>query len=267
MAIPVKLQEFEGPLDLLLHLIEKNKINIFDIPIAEITSQYLEYIRSMKEEDMNIASEFMVMAAELLDIKCRMLLPKDPENDEEEEDPRDELVRRLLEYKMYKYMSYELKDRMEEENSIFREPSIPKEVLSWRPKAEPEELLSGTTLDALHAIFEDVLKRQKNKIDPVRSEFKEVKTDEVNLEDKVKELAGYARKHKKFSFRRLISRQKGKVQTIVMFLAVLEFMKAGYIKASQESLFDDIEIETVDGADFDTIDVDGELMEEFSTHG
>ena len=266
MGIPVKLQEFEGPLDLLLHLIDKNKISIFDIPITEITNQYLEYIRSMKEQDMNVASEFMVMAAELLDIKCRMLLPKDPEK-EEEEDPREELVRRLLEYKTYKYMSYELRDRMEEENSIFREPSIPGEVLAWRPKAEPEELLGNTTLDALHAIFRDVLRREKEKIDPVRSEFREVRADEVNIGDKVRELAGYAKTHRKFSFRTLIRKQKNRVQTIVMFLAVLEFMKAGYIRVSQEKLFDDIEIEAVEGTDFETIDADGELMDEYKTDG
>ncbi|MBQ6469622.1 MAG: segregation/condensation protein A [Lachnospiraceae bacterium] len=266
MGIPVKLQEFEGPLDLLLHLIDKNKISIFDIPITEITNQYLEYIRSMKEQDMNVASEFMVMAAELLDIKCRMLLPKDPEK-EEEEDPREELVRRLLEYKTYKYMSYELRDRMEEENSIFREAAIPKEVLSWRPKAEPEELLGDTTLDVLHAIFKEVLRRQKDKIDPVGSEFREVKADQVNIDDKVRELAGYAKTHRSFSFRNLMKKQKTKLQTIVMFLAVLEFMKAGYITVRQDHLFDDMEIEAVEGTDFDNIDSNGELMDEYKADG
>ena len=111
MGIPVKLQVFEGPLDLLLHLIEKNKIDIYDIPIVEITNQYMEYIKAMQKEDLNIMSEFLVMAATLLDIKCRMLLPKEVNEEGEEEDPRQELVEQLLEYKMYKYMSYELKDR------------------------------------------------------------------------------------------------------------------------------------------------------------
>ena len=114
MAIPVKLPVFEGPLDLLLHLIDKNKIDIYDIPIVEITDQYLEYIHQMEREDLNIMSEFMVMAATLLDIKCRMLLPKEVNEEGEEEDPRAELVQQLLEYKMYKYMSYELRDRMNE---------------------------------------------------------------------------------------------------------------------------------------------------------
>ena len=109
MAIPVKLEVFEGPLDLLLHLIEKNKIDIYDIPIVEITAQYLEYIKAMQTEDMNVMSEFLVMAATLLDIKCRMLLPKEVNEEGEEEDPRAELVQKLLEYKMYKYISFEFK--------------------------------------------------------------------------------------------------------------------------------------------------------------
>ncbi len=112
MGIPVKLEAFEGPLDLLLHLLEKNKIDIYDIPIVEITEQYMEYIRQMQEENLNIMSEFMVMAATLLDIKCKMLLPKEVTEEGEEKDPREELVQQLLEYKMFKYMSYELKDRM-----------------------------------------------------------------------------------------------------------------------------------------------------------
>ena len=111
MAIPVKLNVFEGPLDLLLHLIDKNKIDIYDIPIVEITDQYMEYIHAMEKEDLGIMSEFMVMAATLLDIKCRMLLPKEINEEGEEEDPRAELVQKLLEYKMYKYMSYELRTR------------------------------------------------------------------------------------------------------------------------------------------------------------
>lgn len=104
---------------MLLHLIEKNKVNIYDIPIVEITDQYMEYIHQMEREDLNIMSEFMVMAATLISIKCRMLLPKEVNEGDEEEDPRDELVRQLLEYKMYKYMSYELRDRMSEAAKAF----------------------------------------------------------------------------------------------------------------------------------------------------
>ena len=99
MAITVKLQAFEGPLDLLLHLIEKNKVDIYDIPIVEITRQYLDYIRQMEMEDMNIMSEFLVMASTLIDIKCRMLLPREVDEDGVEEDPRAELVEKLLDEK------------------------------------------------------------------------------------------------------------------------------------------------------------------------
>ena len=117
MEMTVKLQVFEGPLDLLLHLLYKNKVNIYDIPIVEITKQYLEYVAQMQKSDLNVLSEFLVMAATLIDIKSKMLLPSTGEEDEEEEDPRTELVQQLLEYKMYKYMSFELKDR---ENKIYR---------------------------------------------------------------------------------------------------------------------------------------------------
>ena len=129
MAIEVKLQVFEGPLDLLLHLIEKNKVDIYDIPIAEITEQYLDYIRQMQSEDMNVMSEFLLMAATLLDIKCRMLLPKEVNEEGEEEDPRAELVQKLLEYKAYKYMSYELRDmQVDARKNFYKDPTIPAEV-------------------------------------------------------------------------------------------------------------------------------------------
>ena len=111
MTLAVKLQVFEGPLDLLLHLIDINKIDIYDIPISLITDQYLDYIRQMQEQDMEVMSEFLVMAATLLRIKSKMLLPEEPKEEHEAEDPREELVERLLEHKMYKYMALELKDR------------------------------------------------------------------------------------------------------------------------------------------------------------
>ena len=135
----VKLQVFEGPLDLLLHLLEKNKVNIYDIPIAEITNQYMEYIAEMKRQDLNIVSEFLVMAATLIDIKSRMLLPA-PETEEEAEpeDPRAELVQQILEYKMYKCMAYELRDRqMDAERVLFKAPTIPPEVADYEDAGEP----------------------------------------------------------------------------------------------------------------------------------
>ena len=132
MELTVKLEAFEGPLDLLLHLLDKNKVSIYDIPIVEITAQYLDYIRKMQRQDLNIMSEFLVMASTLLAIKSRMLLPKEVNEEGEEEDPRAELVRQLLEYKMYKYMSYELRDRqVDGEQAMYRSPAIPEEVLAF----------------------------------------------------------------------------------------------------------------------------------------
>ena len=130
MSLSFTLEKFEGPLDLLLHLIEKNKINIYDIPIVEITEQYMEYIRQMQEQDMEVMSEFLVMAATLLNIKSKMLLPKEePEDTEEAVDPRQELVERLLQYKMYKYASLELSDRqMDAGRVLFKEGSLPPEI-------------------------------------------------------------------------------------------------------------------------------------------
>lgn len=172
MGIPVKLQVFEGPLDLLLHLIDKNKIDIYDIPIVEITNQYMEYIRAMEKEDLNVMSEFLLMAATLLDIKCRMLLPKEINEEGQEEDPRQELVEQLLQYKMYKYMAYELRDRqVEGERAIYREPDIPEEVQEYVEPVNLEELLGDLTLAKLNRIFRDVMRRQDEKIDPIRSGF------------------------------------------------------------------------------------------------
>ena len=150
MAISVKLQAFEGPLDLLLHLIEKNKVDIYDIPIVEITAQYLEYIKAMETQDMNVMSEFLVMAATLLDIKCKMLLPKEINEEGEEEDPRAELVQKLLEYKMYKYMSYELKDRqVDAARTLFKDRTLPKEIEEYKPPVDLQELLGDADLRKL----------------------------------------------------------------------------------------------------------------------
>lgn len=245
MGIPVKLPVFEGPLDLLLHLIEKNKVNIYDIPIVEITDQYMEYIHQMEREDLNVMSEFMVMAATLISIKCRMLLPREVNEEGEEEDPRDELVRQLLEYKMYKYMSYELRDRMAEAaKSIYKLPTLPKEVEDYREPVDTDELLEGLSLARLHKIFQDVLRRQEDKKDPIRSKFGKIEQEEVSLPEKMGDVEEYARTHRYFSFRDLLGRQASKFQVVVTFLAILELMKTGRIRIHQESIFDDIEIES-----------------------
>lgn len=241
MGIPVKLQVFEGPLDLLLHLIDKNKVNIYDIPIVEITKQYLDYIQQMEKEDLNIMSEFLVMAATLIDIKSKMLLPREVNEDGEETDPRQELVEKLIEYKMYKYMAYELKDRqVDAQKALFKEPTIPKEVAEYSQPVHVEELLDGLTLAKLHNIFKSIIKKQENKIDPIRSKFGKIEKEEVNLSEKIEYIKIFASENKKFSFRKLLEEQCGKMEIIVTFLAVLELMKTGLIAISQEKIFDDI---------------------------
>lgn len=244
MEITVKLQVFEGPLDLLLHLLEKNKVNIYDIPIVEITKQYLEYIAEMKRQDLNVMSEFLVMAATLIDIKSRMLLPKEKTEEAEPEDPRTELVQQLLEYKMYKSMAYELKDRhLDAERVLFKAPTIPTEVEAYEPPVNLEELVSGLTLARLNQIFKAVMKKQEEKIDPVRSKFGKIEKEEVSLSEKMAYLEDYCKTHTYFSFRSLLEEQTGKMEIIVTFLAILELMKIGRISISQEHTFSDIWIE------------------------
>ena len=247
MGIPVKLQVFEGPLDLLLHLIEKNKVNIYDIPIVEITDQYMEYIHAMEREDLNIMSEFMVMAATLISIKCRMLLPREVNEEGEEEDPREELVRQLLEYKMYKYMSYELRDRMAAAaRNVYKLPTIPEEVLAYREPVDTTDLLSGLTLKKLNTIFQSVIRRQEDKVDPIRSKFGTIHREPVSLEQKITSVMDYARKARRFSFRQLLEKQTDKLEVVVTFLAVLELMKIGKIHLTQEETFGEMDIETIE---------------------
>ncbi len=245
MELTVKLQVFEGPLDLLLYLIEKIKVNIYDIPIVEITDQYMEYLTEMKRRDLNILSEFLVMAATLIDIKSKMLLPSAQDDEEEEEDPRAELVQQLLEYKMYKCMAYELKDRqIDAQRVMFKEPTLPEEVLAYEEQVNLKELVSDVTLARLNEIFQNIMKKQVDRIDPVRSKFGKIEKEEVSLEEKMTHLEDYAKSHRHFSFRNLLEAQAGKVEVIVTFLAILELMKLGKIYISQEHIFDDIRIDS-----------------------
>lgn len=254
MGIPVKLEVFEGPLDLLLHLIDKNKINIYDIPIALITEQYMEYINAMQEQDLDIMSEFLVMAATLLRIKSKMLLPAEETAEEEISDPRQELVERLLEYKMYKYASLELRDRqLDADRLIFKKNTMPPELLDYKDEVRPEELLSDLTLAKLNTIFQSVIKKQTEKIDPVRSKFGKIEKEDVNLPKKMRYVQEYGLSHKKFSFRRLLEAQHDKMEVVVTFLCILELMKLGRIRTIQEEIFDDIQIEYLAE---DVIDID-----------
>lgn len=241
MAISVKLQAFEGPLDLLLHLIDKNKVDIYDIPIVVITEQYLEYIKQMDTEDMNVMSEFLVMAATLLDIKCRMLLPKEVNEEGEEEDPRAELVQKLLEYKMYKYMSFELKDRqMDAQRNLYKVPTLPKEIADYKPPIDYEELIGDLNLNKLHEIFKSIMKKQVDKIDPIRSQYGRIEKDEVNMDEKIVKIEEYIKANRRFRFRDLLEKQSSKMEVVITFLVILELMKVGKINIEQEHIFDEI---------------------------
>ena len=251
MAIEIKLDAYEGPLDLLLQLINANKVDIYDIPIVTITDQYLEYVAQMEKEDLNVVSEFLVMAAMLLDIKSKMLLPKQETETEEgeTEDPRQELVEKLLEYKMYKAMSYELKDMMlDAEKSMYRESSIPPEIAAYEEPVDLNELMSDVTLVRLREIFNDVMKRQVDKIDPVRSKFGKIEKEEVNMDEKTAHVTEYIRSHRRCSFRQLLGQSKTRMQVIVTFLVVLELIKGGKISVVQENRKDDIIITALEEA-------------------
>ena len=246
MPLEVHLEAFDGPLDLLLHLIEKNKVDIYDIPISLITAQYMEYLDAALDADMDIMSEFLVMAATLLDIKCKMLLPREVNEEGEEEDPRSELVEQLLEYKIYKYRSLELKDMgMDAGKTMFKESSLPEEIMDMEVPVDYEVLLKGISLGDLERIFKETLKRQEDRKDPVRSKFGRIEKEEVSLEERTKELLEYSKTHESFSFKRLLRKYKGKLQLVVTFLAVLELIRSESWKAVQKKDGGDIVISAV----------------------
>ena len=258
-----RLEHFEGPLDLLLHLIEKNKIDIYDIPIAEITVQYMEYVSHMEEEDLDIVSDFLVMAATLLDIKSAMLLPKEETEEGEETDPRAELVARLLEYKKFRLMGHRLQDGEDlAERVLYKEPTIPEEVAKYVPPLDKDALLRGLTLEKLEKLYREILRRREASIDRVRSGFGVIKREKISLEGRIRDVLSYARRHGHFSFRHMTRKSRNRMEVVVSFLAVLELMKMGKITLVQEKPFADMDIQAVDDGREDTeLDLSG--LEDF----
>lgn len=252
MGIAYKLQVFEGPLDLLLHLIEKNKVDIYDIPIVTITEQYLEYVELMQEQDMDVMSEFLVMAGTLLQIKSKMLLPKEEVEEEEEDDPRAELVRRLLEYKMYKYAALELKDmELDASHNLYKKPTIPKEVAAYKEEIDPATLVDGMTLNKLNEIFQSIMRKQVDKIDPIRSKFGTIEKEEINIEDRMVQIREEVRGLKGINFRTLLESQPTRMNIIITFMSILELMKVGAIIIRQEEIFGEIVIDSLDEIEVD----------------
>lgn len=241
MDIEFKLNAFEGPLDLLLHLIEKNKVDIYDIPISMITDQYLEYLAEMDKHDAEVTSEFLVTAATLLDIKAKMLLPKEVDAEGNEEDPRAELVEKLIEYKMYKYMSVELKDKaITASKAMFKGATVPEEVAKYEPPIDLDVFVGNITIAKLKAVFDDVVKRSSELVNVEAMRYGRIQREQINIPDKITQLREFIGNHKKFSFREFIEQQQTRMNIIVSFLAVLELMKTGEIWAEQDGNENDI---------------------------
>ncbi|WP_406590201.1 segregation/condensation protein A [Bacillus atrophaeus] len=246
----VKIDSFEGPLDLLLHLINRLEIDIYDIPVAKITEQYLLYVHTMRELELDIASEYLVMAATLLSIKSRMLLPKQEEElfeDEllEEEDPREELIEKLIEYRKYKDAAKDLKEREEERQKSFTK--APSDLSEYAKEVkQTEQKLSVTVYDMLGA-FQKVLNRKKI----ARPTETTITRQEIPIEDRMNEIMKSLKTTgTRINFMALFPYEQ-KEHLVVTFLAVLELMKNQLILIEQEQNFSDIYItgsESIHGA-------------------
>ena len=238
-----KLESFEGPLDLLLHLIEKNKVDIYDIPIALITEQYLEAIAQMPDKDLDSMSEFLLMASTLLEIKARMLLPRE-EEEEEEGDPRAELVARLLEYKKYKLLSAQMRSLEEGSDKLwYRARDLPQEVAKYKPPVDLDHLLKNETAEKLQRIFDEIMRRQSDRTDEVHSHFGEIEREAVQIGDRLDYVKERVRKPGRHSFRSLLGSSATKLEIVITFLAILELIKTGEIRLSEDSTRDDFTLE------------------------
>ncbi len=236
----INLDTFEGPLDLLLYFIKRDELNIYDIPIAKITREYLEYLNMMHTLDLQIAGEFVEMASNLMSIKAKMLLPRFSEASENDdiEDPRNELVQRLLEYQQYKEMGKEMKKLEEENISYFhRNPNL----TYVDRNIDAEEILHKISLFDILTAFKNVL----DKI-PDESIPHEVQLEDVNIDDQTKYLYTFFIKKSKVNFSTVVKTIKNRVVLIVTFVAILEMIKTQQIRIYQTDLFEDFIIEKVE---------------------
>ncbi len=240
----VELEVFEGPLDLLLYLIRKDEIDIYDIPIESITRQYMDYLNLMKLLDLNIAGEFLVMAATLMMIKSRLLLPLEERSDEEPEeegdDPRWELVRQLVEYKKFKDMANQLQERELRQENIFGFGG--KSALVIEPDSA-EVALQDVSLFDLIAAFQDVL----NHATP--ESIGEIAGDRFTVAEKIDSLLSAVRTRRQVKFSNLFKMMASRQEIICTFLAVLELLRLNQILAVQGSVFGEIYITPNDEAD------------------
>jgi len=234
MSYKVRLEIFEGPLDLLLYLVKKDHLNIYDIPIAQVTEQYLKYIELMRLLDLDIAGEFLVMAATLMQIKSKMLLPaEETQSNEEEEDPRAELVRRLLEYEKFKEVAESLRQREAGQQEIFK-----------RPKSELNKIEAGDTGEVyFEASIFDLINAFTKALEEVPKDlFYEVIKDEFTIEGKVHEILHLMMVESRKRVAELFAKAKNKMEIIVTFLAILELIRLKEIVILQKGLFGEIEM-------------------------
>ncbi|MCU0651640.1 MAG: segregation/condensation protein A [Candidatus Omnitrophica bacterium] len=235
MSYKIKLEIFEGPLDLLLYLVKKDHLNIYDIPITQVTDQYLQYIELMRLLDLNIAGEFLVMAATLLQIKSKMLLPaEENQQPEEEVDPRAELVKRLLEYERFKEIAENLRQKEISQQEVFKRPKG-EEAAAELPK-EPKEVYFEASIFDLISAFSKALE------DIPKEVFYEIIKDEFTVEEKVHQILHLLLVENSTRLSDLFAQAKHKLDIIVTFLAVLELIRMKEIVARQKGIFDEIEI-------------------------
>ncbi|MFC4777513.1 segregation and condensation protein A [Paenibacillus sp. GCM10023252] len=245
MTMLYKLESWEGPLDLLLHLIDKAEIDIHEVSISEITDQYMEYLNSMQELELEVTSEFLVMAATLLSIKSKQLLPKPPiiEDDEYYEewpddglDPRDELIQKLIEYRKYKQIAVQLREKELVRSLVFsREPD---DLTPYMTNEEPKNPVEGLHLSDLIAAFQKALRRAAR-----RNFVATVQRDEISVKDRIVDIVEVLKQYETVRFSKLIRTGMGRHEIVVTFLAILELMKMKHIRCYQHQLFDDIVIQ------------------------
>ncbi len=232
----ITLPLFDGPMDLLLHLIKEHELDIYDIPISKITKEYLAYLEIMKTLNLEIAGDFLVMAATLMQIKSRMLLPVDPTPDQPEEDPRLELMRRLIEYKKFKDAADQLLD-LEKLRGHLLARKIPQAM----KEVGEEEHLEEVTLFGLLAAFKDVLIQSQEDLTA------ELVRPEITVTQKINELMDLLQAERRIVFRPLLSAYRTKIEKIVALLALLELMRLKLVKAVQNKAFGEIEIYLAQG--------------------
>lgn len=235
----IRIDAFEGPLDLLLHLIKKAEIDIYDIPISEITNQYIEYLYAMEELNLDIASEFLVMASTLLEIKSKMLLPKKQQEDLEE-DPRLELVEKLIEYEKYKEFAEELKSIEEETTIFFKEPEIIDDLKN------DEVFFKNITVENLMVCFKKVIDKYERRHKSSKRIYENISEDKYKIEDKMVFILNTLKSKRKIDISELFIKVFSKIEIIVMFIAVLELVRLKEILVYQINNFDSITIERLE---------------------